>query len=145
MHAEHAVGRFLHGGLTRACRVMAGVICSIAAGDELLKPISDYCNTESRQCPRACTAFGFALGWYGFHSRCCLPNSFWRIWTLSRIHLRGYIASRNWCMRNGRVGRDNLHIHRRTFLRSGRGNRRMDRIKNLAVASETLLLSRPKW
>ena len=26
MHAEHAIGRFLHGGLTRACRVMADVI-----------------------------------------------------------------------------------------------------------------------
>jgi hypothetical protein len=25
MHAEHAIGRFLHGGLTRACRVMASV------------------------------------------------------------------------------------------------------------------------
>ena len=23
MHAEHAIGRFLHGGFTRACRVMA--------------------------------------------------------------------------------------------------------------------------
>ena len=26
MHAEHAIGRFAHGCLTRACRVMAGVI-----------------------------------------------------------------------------------------------------------------------
>ena len=26
MHAEHAIGRFLHGGFTRACRVMAVVI-----------------------------------------------------------------------------------------------------------------------
>jgi hypothetical protein len=26
MHAEHAIGRFLHGGFTRACRVMAAVI-----------------------------------------------------------------------------------------------------------------------
>ena len=25
MHAEHAIGRFLHGGFTRACRVMAAV------------------------------------------------------------------------------------------------------------------------
>jgi hypothetical protein len=25
MHAEHAIGRFLHGGFTRACRVMAVV------------------------------------------------------------------------------------------------------------------------
>ncbi len=25
MHAEHAIGRFLHGGITRACRVMAAV------------------------------------------------------------------------------------------------------------------------
>ncbi len=42
MHTEHAIGRFRHGGFTRACRVMAGVrrrmifsmaICKILSAD----------------------------------------------------------------------------------------------------------------
>lgn len=39
MHAEHAIGRFEHGGLARACRVMAAVIRSNIVTDVRLQPL----------------------------------------------------------------------------------------------------------
>ncbi|MDB4759754.1 hypothetical protein OAG34_00925 [bacterium] len=42
MHAEHAIGRFLHGGFTRACRVMAVVIRRSARFELRLKPLKSY-------------------------------------------------------------------------------------------------------
>jgi hypothetical protein len=40
MHAEHAIGRFWHGGFTRACRVMAVVIFRKLA----TSPLVPLCN-----------------------------------------------------------------------------------------------------
>jgi hypothetical protein len=45
MHAEHAIGRFLHGGFTRACRVMASRSC--LASDFVVLVLSEAVLSET--------------------------------------------------------------------------------------------------